>query len=594
MEQSYPLLGSEDREEEIYDLPHVAEDTKWARFRRRCWSVFEYVATLKVLWATIAWIARLGPRLCYALTPQLVRTYSFNDPLPPPRVFPTSWLDGLRGLAAFAVFNFHYIYAFSDIAIMPYAIDKKHKWFIELPIIRLFYAGHPAVCIFFLAAGYVCSLRPLTLMSSKNDSAAYQSLSTSLFRRVFRLYLPVATITLITALAAWGGLYTPLKPYMTDSKKKPLYFPGPMGKAHPAITHSLIQELSRWARDMGKMMSLWVFQPFYPSFDGHLWTVRIEFRSSIYLYASLLALARVRTFIRLAALSLASGYCFYWGRWENVLFFWGACVAQFDIVRQARSAAAKQLAERQQPRQTLPQVTISAPAEDVEKSAADPTSSHRRTDSQTIATPPPPPPTDPSKLEAPPTIAPQSWRTRIRFLLLTTLSYAIWTPCFLFSLFLLSSPTSFSAKAPGYITINRLLPNPYSDDTKKFFIPSLGATALVLCLTLARPASGGDRLPVTHRVLNTWLPQYLGKVMFALYLVHGPIMHMGGYWVPHLVWKIFRLNKTHRAGWLGGLIVGWLVNLGLVLWAADVFNREVVERSVRIIQWIESKVFVKS
>jgi hypothetical protein len=148
-------------------------------------------------------------------------------------------------------------------------------------------------------------------MSNKNDSAAYQSLSTSLFRRAFRLYLPVAAITLITALAAWGGLYTPLKRYMTDPKKKPLYFPGPIGKAHPAIIHPLVQELSRWATDMGKMMSLWIFEPFYPRFDGHLWTVRIEFRSSIYLYASLLALARVRSFIRLAALFLASGYCFY-------------------------------------------------------------------------------------------------------------------------------------------------------------------------------------------------------------------------------------------------------------------------------------------
>jgi hypothetical protein len=45
---------------------------------------------------------------------------------------------------------------------------------------------------------------------------------------------------------------------------------------------------------------------------------------------------------------------------------------------------------------------------------------------------------------------------------------------------------------------------------------------------------------------------------------------------------------------MGGLIVGWVVNLGLVLWGADVFNREVVERSVRIIHWIESKFFVKS
>jgi peptidoglycan/LPS O-acetylase OafA/YrhL len=170
-----------------------------------------------------------------------------------------------------------------------------------------------------------------------------------------------------------------------------------------------------------------------------------------------------------------------------------------------------------------------------------------------------------------------------------------WTPSFLISLFLLSSPTSLPTKGPGYITINRLLPNPYSVDTKKFFIPSLGAAGLVLCLTLARPASGdAQHLPTTHHILNTWPAQYLGKVMFAPYLVHGPIMHMGGYWVPHLVWRMLGLDEKKLGGWLGGLVVGWLVNLGLVLWGADVFHREVVERSVRLIQWIEKKVFVKS
>jgi peptidoglycan/LPS O-acetylase OafA/YrhL len=591
MEQSYPLLGPEDGDEED-GIPPVVEDTKWARFRRKCCTVWEYITAFKILWASIAWIADFGPRLCYALTPQLVRTYSFNDPLPPPRTFPTSWLDGLRGLAAFAVFNFHYIYAFSDIVFMPYAIDKRHKWFIELPIIRLFYAGHPAVCVFFLAAGYVCSLRPLKLMSSKNDSATYRSLSASLFRRAFRLYLPVAAITLLTALAAWGGLYTPMKSYMTDSKKKPLYFPGPMGKAHPVIDYSLTEELSRWATDMGKMMSIWGFQLFYPTFDGHLWTVRIEFRSSIYLYAALLALARVRTYFRFVALFLVSGYCFYWGRWEAVLFFWGACIAQFDVIRQERCARI-QLAEQQQPRlQSPPQLVISAPTEDVEKAAADPAaSSHPPTDSPSIAAATSSS-NEASKPEPPTSIPPRSWRTRLAPLLLTTLSYLLWTPSFLLSLFLLSSPTLFSTRAPGYITLNRLLPNPYAPDAKKFFVPSLGAAGLVLCLTLAR-SQGSPHLPLTHRALNIWFPQYLGRVMFALYLVHGPIMHMGAYWAPYLVWRVLGLNKRRLGGWLGGLVIGWMINFVLVLWGADVFHREVVGRSVMLIQWIEKKVLVK-
>jgi hypothetical protein len=68
-------------------------------------------------------------------------------------------------------------------------------------------------------------------------------------------------------------------------------------------------------------------------------------------------------------------------------------------------------------------------------------------------------------------------------------------------------------------------------------------------------------------------------------------MHMSGYWVPHLVWRVVG-QKEDMGGWLAGLAVGWIVNLGLVLWGADVFHWEVVERSVQSIQWIE-KMFVR-
>jgi peptidoglycan/LPS O-acetylase OafA/YrhL len=64
-----------------------------------------------------------------------------------------------------------------------------------------------------------------------------------------------------------------------------------------------------------------------------------------------------------------------------------------------------------------------------------------------------------------------------------------------------------------------------------------------------------------HRVLNTCLVQHLGKVTFALYLVHGPVMHMGSYWVPHLVWRVVAQNQKDMDGWLAVLIVGWIVNL---------------------------------
>jgi hypothetical protein len=74
--------------------------------------------------------------------------------------------------------------------------------------------------------------------------------------------------------------------------------------------------------------------------------------------------------------------------------------------------------------------------------------------------------------------------TLINFQLLTTPPYSPQMPSFRFYLFLFSSLTSFPINAPGYIAVNRHPPRPYSDDTKKFFIPTFGAAGLVLCLHL--------------------------------------------------------------------------------------------------------------
>ncbi len=95
---------------------------------------------------------------------------------------------------------------------------------------------------------------------------------------------------------------------------------------------------------------------------------------------------------------------------------------------------------------------------------------------------------------------------------------------------------------------------------------------------------------------NTDWAQYVGKVMFAFYLVHGPILHVGGYWISHLVWEGLGWEGVREMGteaWIFGLGLGWLSCLGLVLWGADVFHREVVERSVYVIYWVEGLVFVK-
>ena len=83
---------------------------------------------------------------------------------------PTSWLDGLRGFAAFLVYWQHHqgwarvgIIA-NDLMETSFGYNDQY-YFAALPGIRLFFTGgHIAVSIFFFISGHVLSVKPLALI----------------------------------------------------------------------------------------------------------------------------------------------------------------------------------------------------------------------------------------------------------------------------------------------------------------------------------------------------------------------------------------------------------------------------------------------
>lgn len=143
----------------------------------------------------------------------------FNYPEPGLELRSTAWLDGLRGLAAFEVFIFHYgdgwimrrkAYGDPTRADMP-AYWYTDKWYF-LPVIRTFWAsGDAAVCLFFAISGYVLSYRLLKLARQQRYDQLLTSLSSAIFRRAIRLYTPVLAETLILMLLCrWFGLPKPI------------------------------------------------------------------------------------------------------------------------------------------------------------------------------------------------------------------------------------------------------------------------------------------------------------------------------------------------------------------------------------------------
>ncbi|RJE17207.1 acyltransferase [Aspergillus sclerotialis] len=115
--------------------------------------------------------------------------------------------------------------AFSDIGFQPWGTNDRHRYLLELPIIRYFYSGFTAH-VFFGIAGYLTSLRLFQLLDKRDQTSQSKVLlnvSGALFRRAFRLYLPVLIVTLITAHYIHFGFYEGNRVYITDHEK---LFPG--------------------------------------------------------------------------------------------------------------------------------------------------------------------------------------------------------------------------------------------------------------------------------------------------------------------------------------------------------------------------------
>lgn len=132
---------------------------------------------------------------------------------------------------------------------------------------------------------------------------------------------------------------------------------------------------------------------------------------------------------------------------------------------------------------------------------------------------------------------------------------------------------------PGYIWIYQLIPSGYTDP--KRFPHTLGALLVVYALM---------RSPALRKPFMLSFPQYLGKISFALYVVHGPMIHIVGLAVTPTIWKyVTGLETTGQ--WVFGLVLGSLVLVACVLVAADTFWRTVEVWSVDVARRVEGWCF---
>ncbi|QIW96594.1 hypothetical protein AMS68_002112 [Peltaster fructicola] len=248
----------------------------------------------------------------------------FNYPPADFQCRPTGWLDGLRGLAALEVYIFHYMDHWLDRSLAYGEGRFRDPAIYRLPFIRTLYAsGDTAVCVFFAISGYVLTHRMLGLIRQRRTEELHASLSSAVFRRGIRLYMPVMIQGFTLMLV--GHLFN---------------FPKPGGWQNEP---SLLLETKRWV-----VRLIWQWLPLrYPDrwnellnmYDGGIsWTIPLEYHGSLIVYLALLLFSRTRS-IRVRQVIIAGliVLSFLKDDWIGGQFLLGMAFADYQLEKKTHS-----------------------------------------------------------------------------------------------------------------------------------------------------------------------------------------------------------------------------------------------------------------
>ena len=472
----------------------------------------------------ISILARSDTRTPVAKWVSYIVTPSILTKAPRQELASTSYLDGLRGFAALLVYIQHHqiiahlSYPENSTDIFYNAFGYRNQYYFAcLPFIRIFFSGgNFAVATFFVISGYALSAKPLALIHRKEFENLGDVLASAIFRRWMRLYLPVALTTLayITTLHLFR-IWMPFPP------KMPTYG----------------WDLLRWTWLFRNFSLVWAHYTGPGSeatfaYNIHLWSIPIEFRGSLVIYTTVMALSRCRRNLRPLIAIVIAWYFLYFvvdghqGGAFYAMFVSGLLLCELDLLS-AECA--------------LPSFLLSAGT---------------------------------------------FIRKEVFFggLLVVSL-YLGGVPSFDSNLLVLKESPGWS-----YLSILSSLVSSPAYDYKWYYL-FFAATFLVISI---------PRLAPIRKLFESRFCQYLGRISFAFYLVHGPILWTLG---DRLYLAAGWIREEHAEGLMGwmnlwpmsrkgplGLEIAFLVPQ-LILLPTTLLMAEVVTRlcdgpSVRFSRWV--------
>ncbi|GAM89944.1 hypothetical protein ANO11243_079840 [Dothideomycetidae sp. 11243] len=241
----------------------------------------------------------------------------FNFPEPDLALRSTAWLDGLRGLAAFEVFIFHYDdgWITRTLSFGSGENNSSPEWY-YMPFVRTIYtSGDASVCLFFAISGYVLAHNLLVLLRRQEYQKLYWSLTSAIFRRAIRLYMPVLIETFILMLLC----------RLFGVPKAMPYEDAP----------SFLAELWEWCRQSTQEMLPQQKEALkmINRYDGGIsWTIPLEYYGSLQIYTAVLFLSQIQNFaIRQLLLCMWIAKSFARDDWIAFQFLIGMALADYYL-----------------------------------------------------------------------------------------------------------------------------------------------------------------------------------------------------------------------------------------------------------------------
>ena len=151
-----------------------------------------------------------------------------------------------------------------------------------------------------------------------------------------------------------------------------------------------------------------------------------------------------------------------------------------------------------------------------------------------------------------------------------------WLAVSVVALYLLSQPDANEHKTPGWIYLCSFVPRWWNVEGFRYW-QSAGAVLFILAVGHSKS---------WQRLFNSGIIQYLGKISYAIYLMHSPAMHVVGYHFEERAYYI-----TGDEGWWfnAGFVLHACFCIPTVIWWADIFWRVVDVPVVRFGKWFEQK-----